>query len=210
VTLTEQPAPVISRADDSDYQRLTMLLVAAFFHGDLAPHLIPSVAERASCYFPYFEIIAEHALSAGHVDLITEHSATMPAAAAIWYPVDADGFAFDLPDYDERLAAAVGPALPRFIALDQAMHDHHPIGREHDYLAFLAVQPGLQGKGLGSRLIEHHHELIDAASRPAYLEATGDRNRRLYERYGYTPLEPFPVSEGGPQLHPMWRPERRD
>ncbi|MEV4709607.1 GNAT family N-acetyltransferase [Actinoplanes sp. NPDC049316] len=208
--LTDQSTPVIRRADDSDYQMLTMLLVAAFFHGDLAGHLIPDTADRASAYFPYFEIIADHALGAGHVEMIAEPGAAMPAAAAIWYPVDADGFSFTLPDYDERLAAAVGPALPRFIALDQAMHDRHPAGREHDYLAFLAVQPGLQGKGLGSRLLEHHHQLLDAVGRPAYLEATGERNRRLYQRCGYSPLEPFPIADGGPLLHPMWRPEHRE
>ncbi|MEU4215857.1 GNAT family N-acetyltransferase [Actinoplanes sp. NPDC026623] len=208
MTLTDQRSPVIRRAEPSDDQILIMLLVAAFFHGDLASHLIPEVADRASRYFPYFEIIAAHALTAAHVDLIMDPDAAMPAAAAIWYPVGADGITDDIPDYGERLAAAVGPYLPAFAALDMAMHQHHPTGHDHDYLAFLAVHPVLQNRGLGSRLLEHHHAQLDPAGRPAYLEATGDRNRRLYERHGYTPLEPFPVADGGPPLRPMWRPGR--
>ncbi|XVU24261.1 GNAT family N-acetyltransferase [Actinoplanes sp. CA-054009] len=187
-----------------------MLLVAAFFHGDLASHLIPNAADRAGRYWPYFELIAEHALGAADVDLIMDDEAVMPAAAAIWHRVGPDGFTFHLPDYDIRLVNAVGPALPRFLALDAAMHAHHPTGREHDYLAHLAVQPGLQSKGLGSRLLTHRHQQLDTAGRPAYLEATGERNRGLYEKHGYTRLDAYPVAQGGPLLHPMWRPGHRD
>ncbi|MEU7906386.1 GNAT family N-acetyltransferase [Actinoplanes sp. NPDC049118] len=209
MTLTaQQRVPVIRRADPSDDQILIMLLVAAFFDGDLAPYLIPEVADRASRYFPYFEIITAHALAHAHVDLIMDAGtdAPLPAAAAIWYPVSADGLTAEIPDYDEQLAAAVGPYLPAFTTLDSSMHRHHPTGRDHDYLAFLAVHPVLQSKGLGSRLLEHHHAHLDSARRPAYLEATGPRNHALYERHGYTPLEPFPIADAGPLLHPMWRP----
>ncbi|MEU4243116.1 GNAT family N-acetyltransferase [Actinoplanes sp. NPDC026619] len=207
-TISEYEVPVIRRADDGDYQNVTMLLVSAFFYGDLAGHLIPKVTDRASRYFPYFEIIAEHALANAHVDLIMDKTAAMPAAAAIWHTVGDGGFHFDLADYDARLADAVGPALARFVALDAAMHRHHPTKPDHDYLAFLGVQPGWQGKGLGSRLLRHRHDRLDHAGRHAYLEATGDRNRRLYERHGYLALEPFDVAPDGPPLHPMWRPPR--
>ncbi|WP_199435287.1 hypothetical protein [Qaidamihabitans albus] len=41
---------------------------------------------------------------------------------------------------------------------------------------------------------------------PAYLEASSPRDRRLYERVGFTdlgdPIEP----PDGPRLQPMWRP----
>ncbi|MET8154175.1 GNAT family N-acetyltransferase [Actinoplanes sp. NPDC049668] len=210
MTLATQPLPDIRRAEPSDDQILIMLLVAAFFHGDLAPYLIPEVADRAGRYFPYFEIITAHALATAHIDLIMDSDAAMPAAAAIWYPVGADGLTADMPGYDERLAAAVGPYLPAFAALDTAIHRHHPTGHEHDYLAFLAVHPVLQNRGLGSRLLAHRHAQLDPASRPAYLEATGTRTRRLYERHGYTALESFPVADGGPLLYPMWRPGRQD
>jgi hypothetical protein len=44
----------------------------------------------------------------------------------------------------------------------------------------------------------------------AYLDATSQRNRRLYERHGFQAEEPF-APPGGPPLWPMWRqpaPER--
>lgn len=206
--LTANTAPAIRRADDSDYQNLTMVLTAAFLHGDFAAYLIPGLIDRSVRYFPYFELIAEHALTHGHVDLIMDEQSAMPAAAATWFRIDNGQLPPDLPGYDAQLAAAVGPALPRFRALDQTMHHRHPTDRDHDYLGHLAVQPGLQGKGLGSRLLEHHHRQLDIAGRHAYLEATGDRNARLYERHGYTPLRPYRIASDGPQVYPMWRSRR--
>jgi GNAT superfamily N-acetyltransferase len=206
VKLTANTAPVIRRADDSDYQNLTMVLTAAFLHGDFAPYLIPDLTERSVRYYPYFELIADHALTHGHVDLIMDEQSAMPAAAATWYAIDNGRLPADPPDYDAHLAAAVGPALPRFFALDQTMHQRHPRDRDHDYLGHLAVQPGLQGKGLGSRLLEHHHQQLDTTGRYAYLEATGERNARLYERHGYQALEPYPIAPDSPLLYPMWRP----
>lgn len=209
MTLAQKPLPVIRSAEEADDRNLTMVLVAAFFFGDFAPYLIPDAAERASHYFPYFEILANHALRTGQVDLIIEDEAAMPAAAAIWYRVGPGSPVVDPPGYDARLLAAVGPYLARFVSLDRAMHEHHPTGCDHDYLGHLAVQPALQGRGLGSRLLAYHHRQLDAAGLPAYLEATGERNRHLYQRHGYAPLDPYGVGEAGPLLHPMWRPAQR-
>jgi GNAT superfamily N-acetyltransferase len=90
------------------------------------------------------------------------------------------------------------------------MHTEHPTGPEHEYLAFLAAQPGRQGKGLESRLLEHHHQRSTPPAGPAVWKAIGACNRRLYERHGYAVLGPYPIADGGPLLYPMWRPARRD
>ena len=57
---------------------------------------------------------------------------------------------------------------------------------------------------MGSALLAHHHTALDATGTPAYLEATGSRNARLYARHGYRPRRSYRITGDGPTLHPMW------
>jgi hypothetical protein len=47
-------------------------------------------------------------------------------------------------------------------------------------------------------------ERCDREGVRAYLDATSERNRRLYERHGFEAEEAF-APPGGPPLWPMWR-----
>ncbi|BCY11079.1 GNAT family N-acetyltransferase [Actinoplanes sp. L3-i22] len=190
-----------AQANDTDVSLVTGILADAFLHGDLAGWLVPDPDLRAHIYPPYFRMLAEHAIDHGLVELLGDN------ATALWYDLDHTP-APAIADYDVQLATITGTALTRFQQLDHAMHQHHPdpSGQPHAYLAFLAVRPGQQGKGLGAALLDHRHIAVDLLDRPAYLEATGPRNRALYRRHGYQPLEPYEVTRGGPPLFPMWRP----
>jgi predicted N-acetyltransferase YhbS len=77
----------------------------------------------------------------------------------------------------------------------------------HHYLAFLGVAPELQGHGIGSGLLNHHHARLDAQGLPAYLEASTERSRDLYLRHGYTLTgdAPLVLPDNGPPIWPMWR-----
>jgi ribosomal protein S18 acetylase RimI-like enzyme len=48
------------------------------------------------------------------------------------------------------------------------------------------VDPAYRGRGLGSALLAHGLAVADQDGLPAYLEATSEDNRRLYERHGFT------------------------
>ncbi|GAA4609584.1 GNAT superfamily N-acetyltransferase [Actinoplanes octamycinicus] len=189
----------IRRATSQDTTKIARILAAAFLDGDLADWLEPDRTVRRRIYPDYFTMLAEHATAHGHVHLIDQ------GAAAVWYDITDQPIA-PITDYDQRLAAITGTALPRFQALDEAMRRHHPHGRPHTYLALIAVRPGEQGHRLGSTLLQHQHSQLDQQHRPAYLEATGQRNSALYQRYGYERLTPYPIVPGGPNLYPMWRP----
>ncbi|GAA1384715.1 GNAT family N-acetyltransferase [Catellatospora chokoriensis] len=122
---------------------------------------------------------------------------------AIWLPRDED-----TPgpvDYDTQLAAACGPYLDRFKALDAVFAQHHPQLGFHHYLQFIAVQPGEQSHGIGSALLDHHHRWLDHDGIAAYLEASKTSNRDLYLRHGYAPAEPFCLPNDGPPLWPIRR-----
>ncbi|BFU47760.1 GNAT family N-acetyltransferase [Krasilnikovia sp. MM14-A1004] len=183
----------------ADLRPLAELLTEAFLHGDFAPWLIAHLDTRHRVYRPYFAMLTEHALQHGHVDMTDDGT-----AAALWYPITS-GPPPEPDDYPHRLAAITGPALTRFQALDHALHTAHPYDQPHSYLALLAVHPDRQRQGHGSRLLDHHHTRLDHLGTPAYLEATGIANRRLYLRHGYRARTPVPIGRAGLRLHPMWR-----
>jgi GNAT superfamily N-acetyltransferase len=130
-------------------------------------------------------------------------------AAAVWYP----------PGRWEPGAWEVLRRLPgslwtfrghvgRASRIVTTLREHHP--REpHWYLAYLGARPDRQGAGLGSALVRAVLQQCDRAGLPAYLEASNERNRRLYRRLGFTEREPLPLPGDGPTLFPMWRPAAR-
>lgn len=190
----------IRRATDEDLPMVVGTLAAGFHDGDFADWLVPNPQERAERYPGYFQILAEHALATGWVDIAADGD-----AVAIWH--DFPGHPAEpapIADYDQRLAAAVGDAVARFRALDEAMEARHPSGRHH-YLGHLAVRPHRRRQGLGSALLRHHHRHLDEHQMPAYLEATGIDNQRLYLRHGYQKHPPYPIAPGAPAARPMWR-----
>jgi predicted N-acetyltransferase YhbS len=66
------------------------------------------------------------------------------------------------------------------------------------------VVPERQGEGIGARLMAPGLERRDREGAAAYLEATSDRNRALYERHGFRAQGAIPLPNG-PTLWRMWR-----
>jgi GNAT superfamily N-acetyltransferase len=155
-------------------------------------------------YPAFVRIFARHALrGAGEVYTTPDRN-----AVAIWYPAPY-GVPNSAPaDYDAQLAAATGPYLPRFLALDAAMQAGHPMEKAHHYLNFIAVHPDHQGRGLGSALLAHRLSDLHRQGMPAYLEATNRRNIALYLHHGFAVVGAVRVPDGGPTLYKMWREAR--
>lgn len=80
-------------------------------------------------------------------------------------------------------------------------HPHDP----HYYLLALGVEPDLQGRGLGTKLMAPVLEMCDRDRVPAYLESSKERNVPLYERNGFKVTEEMVVPNGGPKIWLMWR-----
>lgn len=74
----------------------------------------------------------------------------------------------------------------------------------HWYLAEIGVGAEARGAGVGSALLGTRLEQIDREGMPAYLESSNERNRKLYERNGFTRTA---VIRGIPNAAPvsMWR-----
>lgn len=193
------PSPLTTRvqsATRADVRALSHLIAAAFAPLAVCHWLVPDPTHRIEILTDHFEITVDHALTHGHVDTTPER-----LGAAVWLPSDH----LDIDDYDYDLEAICGRHLPRFRALDATMTHHHPTNR-HDYLAFLAVAPTLQGRGIGGALLTHHHATLDREGRAAYLEAVDPASTRLYQRHGYRRFgDPLTPDDADADLYPMWR-----
>jgi GNAT superfamily N-acetyltransferase len=191
---------VIRDISPVDTDEITGVLAAAMGDGPVARWLNPDAAVRRQYASAYFEIFAEHAVR--HGEVYASFDGPRLTGVALWFP-----FTSPIPpppDYDRRVKDASGSAFDRVRELDAALEAHHPVGPHH-YLAFLAVHPDHQQRGIGSALLNRHHARLDAAGVPAYLEANDHRNRRLYLRHGYLTRTAIRLPDG-PPIWPMWRP----
>jgi GNAT superfamily N-acetyltransferase len=191
---------VIRNIAPFDTDEITGLLAAAMGDGPVARWINPDPAVRREYADAYFEIFAEHAIRYG--EIYASFDGAQLTGVALWFP-----FTSMIPppaDYERRVKDASGSAFDRVRELDAALEAHHPIGPHH-YLAFLAVHPDHQRRGIGSSLLNRHHARLDEAGIPAYLEANDHRNRRLYLRHGYLTRAAIRLPDG-PPIWPMWRP----
>jgi len=92
-----------------------------------------------------------------------------------------------------------------FSVLEQmdAAHPTYP----HWYLPWLAVAPALQGRGLGTQLLEHSLAIVDADGLPAFLETPNPRTVPLYERHGFEVIA-TPQAGSCPPMTSMLRPAK--
>lgn len=188
----------IRTATAADADVLVPLLAAAFAEGALADWLVPDPADRPRINEAYFADAFRYEVEGGKV--YTNDALT---GVAFWsHRVDAQ----ELPaERKEALHQLTGPYAERFCWLEQAFADRHPTPSHH-YLAFLAVAPEQQGKGIGAALLKAYHtQHLDPRGLPAYLEATNPRNRALYRQHGYVDGPELVLPDGGPALYPMWR-----
>ncbi len=124
------------------------------------------------------------------------------SASALWLPPgvhpDEEGL---IACFEETIPAEKQDALfATFEQMDKC-HPEEPCW----HLAFIAVDPSLQGKGLGSALLEESLKQCDRDGRPAYLESTNAANLSLYRRFGFEQTGVI-ETEQAPPLFPMFRP----
>ncbi|WP_051450366.1 GNAT family N-acetyltransferase [Actinospica robiniae] len=195
--------PAIISPSRRDAPVLGHTIATAFHSLPASQYLVPDPERRRNVYGAYFRLAVEDALEQGTVYAIGEG-----AAVALWMPVPAEG----LPEVelDHRLTR-IDDLAERDFAFHQALHARHPFDRgAHQWLMILAVRPGRQGQGLGSLLLDAHHDhlaSLDPEQRVGtYLEAASMRARDFYRsRHGYFDVgDPIELPNRS-LMYPMWR-----
>ena len=100
---------------------------------------------------------------------------------------------------------AFGTRFRRAVRVERAM-EHRHLREPHFYVRTVGVRTTLQGKGVGTALMQPTLERADSAGLPAYIEASTERSAALYERLGFVHLGVYELPEGGPPVWPMRRP----
>lgn len=192
--------PALRIAGPDDIDTVADIVTDAFDHLEVIHFLVPDPSRRRTVAWQWYRLYVDHAIGGAGQVVMTDDA----TAAAVWF--DRTSHATEPDGYDKHLADLAGDHLTRFQHLDLLMEAHHPTGR-HWHLLFLAVRPDHWGHGLGGTLMDATHARLDAANIPAYLEATGEQNRKLYRRYGYTDMRPPTITVADQTvLYRMWRP----
>jgi GNAT superfamily N-acetyltransferase len=187
----------LRRARAEDVGRLKAVMADAFFDDPIFGWLMPNDAKRALRLRRYFTIELRHlALARGRV----------------WTTNDLAGAALSLPPGAWRAplrvtlleGGAFGAHLSRAARLAAAIERRH-VREPHYYVRDVGVLPRMQGKGLGSALLDPTLSRCDRESLPAYLEASSERNAALYARLGFELIDELRV-KGSPPLRLMLRP----
>ena len=174
-------------------------LIALAFSSDPAARWLYEDANTYMAQFPRFI----RAFGCAAFDYDTAHHLE-GRAVALWIPPDAE------PD-EAALVALIQETVPAedqemIFAMFEQMGQAHP-AEPHWYLPLIGTDPALQGRGLGSALLEHALALCDAQGVPTYLEATSPRNAALYERHGFEVTGAIQVGSS-PSITPMMRKPR--
>jgi len=174
--------------------------MASAFHDDPSfVWCIPDPAARQAHLPAFFRIVFGALVGFGHCQCTSDL-----AAASMWVPPGHEPLTEQESSSLHGVFETIGAReAARFTALIELMASHHP-DQDHFYLWVLGVSAHVQNRGLGSALLRSRLDTCDEHEVPAYLEATTDRNRRLYERHGFHVAEEL-AANGSPPMWAMWR-----
>jgi ribosomal protein S18 acetylase RimI-like enzyme len=183
---------MIIRLDARRLDAASLLLQAAFEPDPMWAAVFPDPALRARALAPIYHLVVRFGHRYGEIftddteDSVAVWLPSARAASTLWKDLRCGGLG---------VLSTLGPATALRL---MRLTDHFAATRRrlvpvpHRYLWALAVRPGHQGEGRGSRLLEAGLEESDRERIPTYLETFRTRNVRLYERHG------FEVRQTGP------------
>jgi len=186
--------PEIITADLKDLERVKGVLKLGFTSDALVRWVFPDPAN----YLKSFDVwMQEFSKIAYENDVV--YSEKNFAGASIWHPPGAE---FDEAVLEPTFDAIPEERLETVAKFFEEFEKYHP--DDAWYLAFIAVDPSKQRKGIGSFLLKEALQMIDQRGDRAYLEASNEQNKALYERHGFVEIGKVQF-EDSPPAFPMIR-----
>jgi ribosomal protein S18 acetylase RimI-like enzyme len=196
--------PQIRRASGNDVEHIARLFAAAFMRDPVFDWMVKTGEGRLSALAGFFRwVLKSRTIAPGETWMRPDG-----LAAAAWIPPgveDSSAFFVDQLRLTPLMVNLTGVSrLSRAAALANAMEDHP--SEPHYYLAFVAVAPNRQQRGLGTALLQETLARVDRAGAPAYLESSNPKNLALYQRLGFRVIKEVRARPEAPPLFAMWRP----
>jgi len=192
--------PSVRIASQEHTPQVADTLAAAFLADPVAMWLVPDDSRRMPLMRRFFQTVLDKVWQGGRLI----YTAGDIQAASVWVlPGRAQLTDEEAGAVMPALAEIFGDRRPALEVLMSSMDEHHP-HEPHYYLPFIGTRPESQGQGLGSAILRPALVRADRDGMPAYLEATTERNRALYERHGFVVIGRLEVPDG-PTMFQMWR-----
>lgn len=173
----------------------------AFVHEPMMRWPLGSRGDLAERFTRCFACFLEAALPLGVV-----WEAGQADGAAVWNPPEQREAGEHHPWNQARILALADDGGRRYEAFWDWVATHDPPGPSWQ-LDSIAVQPGLQGRGIGKALIEAGLERARADGTCAFLSTGTAANVTIYARCGFRVYDEADAPEGGPRIWFMrWDP----
>jgi ribosomal protein S18 acetylase RimI-like enzyme len=185
-----------------DVDRVVDMLALAFDDDPVVNYLVRQDGRRSERLHRAMRVALEQMTLPYGASYVTEDY----AAAALWVPPAGQHRSLlgDLRLLSAMLAIGGAASIPRLIVASRLTEAHAP-HEAHMHLMTLAVDPALQGQGIGSRLLEDGLERSDRQRLPVYLRSSKERNVPFCERHGFRITAEIRLPRGGPPVWLMWR-----
>lgn len=195
--------PALRLATSDDVPRLAGVLADAFMHDPMFTWLLPGSLRLKPRLRTMFTAEMEQYV--------------LPNGGSVWTTSEYDGALTELPPGTWEMprsatgkealkwVRAFGTRLSLAVRATRAMEERH-LREPHFYVRTIGVRPALQGRGVGSALMQPTLQRADSAGLPTYIEASSERSAALYERLGFVHMDVLDLPDGGPPLWLMRRP----
>ncbi len=178
------------RLDKSQAKPVVEVLARAFQDDPLFVYLFPDASRRIMKSSHFFRRMVRYGLLYGEVYATSSEM----EGVTIWLPSENAGMSpwrmlrAGMLLMMAKLSLSEMRRFMRFAEYATAMHRRLAPFR-HQYLAFIGVEPELQGRGYASTLLKPILARIDEERLPCYLETQNQKTVPLYEHYGFEVVE---------------------
>ncbi|MEV1006897.1 GNAT family N-acetyltransferase [Streptomyces sp. NPDC049881] len=181
------------------------LLSQAFQAEPVMRWIFPEERRRRTLLPALFDVLFAEHLAAHGETLVSDDDGTADGVLLYVPPGPPRPPADRAARFAARLEAAVGPYAERAVTAFDTLAGRHPYAPAHYHVAYCAVRPGRQGRGIGGALLRGVLERADLDGVGTYAESSSARLLGLNVRHGFSPLPEIPLPDAGPVVRPAWR-----
>jgi len=186
--------PKIVQASIADSERVKGVLKLGFASDALLRWVFPDASSFLKCFDIWMEEFSKIAFENNIV-----YSEENFFGSSLWHP---PGVEFDNSALEPTFEYIPSDRIEVVVKFFEEFEKYHP--EDAWYLSFIAVDPAQQRKGIGSFLLKEALQMIDERGDRAYLEASNEQNKALYERHGFVEIGRVQF-EDSPPAFPMIR-----